>query len=687
MAVPSQIPIGTGNLPTSLLKDDIFLAIHDAFLLGGSILELKSRIQIAACNPEQIQHTISSKGMSQSNAIDTLIKGIVLADLQMSSVTLSPKLTTDEPQAGLPLKALPSELRDQEWLTNILRALFNHIVTLHLGRFPKSDTHNTIYSIQSIKPSIQYLDGEYAQIGIPAIKDDGNGKTFKDQFELYDVARRAINCLTLLLTTAEATLIRQTISDNQKHLVEDIAKATTDTPPDSANGGVAAPSQDDQKKQHAIKILTDLLVQLLDAWDSFLRESYYADSASQQTELELTAYEAGRSLAALSWNASVILAPLENIFSSSAENQSEEAKQALESKARKTWSNVFKDRDVNYVQYQLMALSTALDEAYYRVNPNIKRADPDEPTTSPNPDLPSQAIQAIVQSLNYWQRAITRTCICKQKDGIQPSPSKPLLSTEVPPSKLLDWDMSMELRKELVQQSYIWQSLVLCQQSLQSFSTDKVTQKILNEFMSDFEDAVKADFRRATQRWWLFAVVIAVIILALLGIPAISALVNLAKNGSNLNLSTLLQNPLAFIAALAALMAPLISGLGNRFARFWNTLAGRFGTVGTDIAQGLTRGYEQVLNEFNYLNYHVGITYPLVEFFIWEEISFNGNPVKDGYDFLVHVFWTSQDREEELKRVTRAAFGPIGAYIEAQLHPPTGSNSTQRSTQTASNKQ
>jgi hypothetical protein len=736
------------KLSAALLKDDIFLAIHNAFLLGWSILELKSRIQIAACNPEQIDHTISSQAKSQSQSIETLIKGIVLADLE--AITEQDMKNYVNRSLNLPQKALPSELRDQEWLTNILRALFNRIVTLHLYRFPYSNTTHTIYNLQSIRPSLTYLNGDYATIGITPIKDDGSGKGFKADFDLYDTTRRAINCLTLLLTTAEATLIKKTLSDYQKQLVDVIAIATNYT--QSGNPAPGGGEQDPRRKQHAIKVLTNLIVQLLDAWDSFLRESYYSDPDSHNTELELTAYESGRSLASLSWNASVILAPLESVFKQGTDvrgNQSAKdtpqnkaqtiAKQALTEKARKTWLNVFNDRDVNYVQYQIMALSTALDEAYYRVNPNIKRTDPNDPTIPPNPDLPSQAIQAVVQSLNYWQRAIIR--ICKLENDVKPLPipqqskpwsgaqsanppaadssgagqtpnefsqksaqaqtqttvqagaitrtlkgftrtlkdffvnrgllpreNPPLPQRTLPPSDYLNWDMSIELRNELVQQSYIWQSLILCQQSLQSFSVEKVTQKILNEFMSDLERAVRNELRRTTSLWVVFVLVI----LAILGFLVIAA-----SHTSN-PIQTLFNNPLVYLTALGVAIAPFVNAINSRFAQIGNALGSRFGAAGTAVEQGLQRGYDQVLTEFNYLNHNIGITYPLVEFFLWEEIDFGGNAVKDGYDFLVHVFWTSDDREQELMRVARAAFGPIGAFIGAKLSTSTSSSGTQR---------
>src|SRR5204862_4386720 len=63
-----------------------------------------------------------------------------------------------------------------------------------------------------------------------------------------------------------------------------------------------------------------------------------------------------------------------------------------------------------------------------------------------------------------------------------------------------------------------------------------------------------------------------------------------------------------------------------------------------------------------YLNHNVAISYPLLEFFITNSPDISDD-VKDGYYFLTNVVWTSKEREEELDRVARAAFGPLGALI------------------------
>src|SRR5439155_6531183 len=81
--------------------------------------------------------------------------------------------------------------------------------------------------------------------------------------------------------------------------------------------------------------------------------------------------------------------------------------------------------------------------------------------------------------------------------------------------------------------------------------------------------------------------------------------------------------------------------------------------------------------------------FPLIEFFVLEEIEFSkpdenaAHRIEDGYDFLVNVFWTAEDRQEEIQRVARAAFGPIGAFVGASLK--LGDNGSQKKSQPSKN--
>src|SRR5207245_3313376 len=44
-----------------------------------------------------------------------------------------------------------------------------------------------------------------------------------------------------------------------------------------------------------------------------------------------------------------------------------------------------------------------------------------------------------------------------------------------------------------------------------------------------------------------------------------------------------------------------------------------------------------------------------------------GDLIKDAYDFLTQIAWTNQERADEIGRIARAAFGPIGAFVGAQI--------------------
>jgi hypothetical protein len=43
------------------------------------------------------------------------------------------------------------------------------------------------------------------------------------------------------------------------------------------------------------------------------------------------------------------------------------------------------------------------------------------------------------------------------------------------------------------------------------------------------------------------------------------------------------------------------------------------------------------------------------------------NLIRDGYDFLTKVIWTEQDRDDEIQRIARAAFGPLGLFLGTQV--------------------
>src|SRR6185295_3808371 len=85
------------------------------------------------------------------------------------------------------------------------------------------------------KEDLPYLyppESDYANIGISGV--DGAQRAMLPDFRLYDVTRRAINCLTLLYLKPEESLIADMIVKNQAHLVAAIVTAAANP---GAGGG------------------------------------------------------------------------------------------------------------------------------------------------------------------------------------------------------------------------------------------------------------------------------------------------------------------------------------------------------------------------------------------------------------------------------------------------------------------
>ncbi len=458
-------------------NDSLSIAIHNAILLGWSIMELKSRVQITASNlmlnsiifnqqnssfVATITGPLPNDGIAnvqpppttgtgdqqaqpatdtvevQPDMIDALLKNVILNDIESLVQEYSANSTKALTTKG---QSLSTELRDNIWLTSTMRENFRRIVTLHLQRFPESDTTDTIYDINPPFPSdapdyentdFPYLylypgKFDYANVGVSCLWKPGTPENdritpFVKGFRLYEVTRRAINCLTLLLSSPDEALDPAIIECFQKKLVPRImgspslTTAFADEQLDDDQSILVEPACEDlpapsdSQMKESIKILSSLVIRLLDAWDSFLRESFYVDIDSANNEIELIAYLAGRSLAALTWGISVALVPLETSIQLTADQQGNSDIQAkLTKKVRDTWVNVFNERDVNSLQLQISALSKALD----RLSNSANTSAITNGSTSTNTNLftPGQAVQAVNASLEYWQRAVTQMCL------------------------------------------------------------------------------------------------------------------------------------------------------------------------------------------------------------------------------------------------------------------------------------
>ena len=64
----------------------------------------------------------------------------------------------------------------------------------------------------------------------------------------------------------------------------------------------------------------------------------------------------------------------------------------------------------------------------------------------------------------------------------------------------------------------------------------------------------------------------------------------------------------------------------------------------------------------------MSVSYPLLELFVWKVPRAEGRPDDDDNDhgvaaFIKHVLWTSTDRNEEIRRITVAALGPLSMFL------------------------
>ena len=91
-------------------------------------------------------------------------------------------------------------------------------------------------------------------------------------------------------------------------------------------------------------------------------------------------------------------------------------------------------------------------------------------------------------------------------------------------------------------------------------------------------------------------------------------------------------------------------------------MSGLLSLAGGEIGAIFQSAYNQIKIEFDDLNHYTAITYPLIDFFT-QNSEHLGEDIKDSYVFLTRVVWTSEEQEEELEQISRAAFGPLGIWV------------------------
>src|SRR5205807_1925419 len=115
----------------------------DAFLLGSSMVQLKSRVKIAVLNLQaaaDVRHASQGEATSQGGASQGGASTAPTGDPLRQALTRVEALLTDVKQLtqGAVAELLPSQSNNGTELTSDWRALFSRIASLQNTRFPNS---------------------------------------------------------------------------------------------------------------------------------------------------------------------------------------------------------------------------------------------------------------------------------------------------------------------------------------------------------------------------------------------------------------------------------------------------------------------------------------------------------------------------------------------------------------------
>ncbi|WP_421381078.1 hypothetical protein ACOCG7_34210 (plasmid) [Paraburkholderia sp. DD10] len=621
---------------------------------------------------------------------------------------------------GWNLVELKGRIKAERWeveqrgmrVASLWRVSLSKIALMHSQVFPLIGTDRTFYAPQEALPKYLFPDADdpdYTQFSLLDARDD-NVKLAS--FKLYDVTRRAINCLALLYVDPNDSLDSDRIRHLQSALVSAVAQE--------------APGADPKDE------LTVLVRKFLDAWDGFLREHYYAGGILPNDELESIAYEAGRSMASLSWTITNETLDWERSLPQlrghmpvpqGNEGLPVARKRAAEDTARdddvrRVWENTFRQDFIIRLQHDVVALSSKLDEAYLAEKPTgVGAAQPG----ATDPELPSVSIRAIKQGLEFWRRAVVNTL-----DAVPDA--KKSATTEFPAyvaeyGKRYEWSAGMRLA--LTKQVNLWRTLICGQQSMKAFSTESVAQKLVNEVWEEIQGGLAADmsqaFRRAEKAaediakeageaiesvfsaargfFWPLAilavmVVVAVLVLLIGQKPAADAVApGVGVAGIGAAVAAVLKW-FDFSHFKEKTKADFTKNAGNKTASATTEtdggIAERLGnlshSIATDALSAMKSGFAQVQTELADLNRSVSVAYPLIDYIALERSGASASgkiepPVSGAKAappagtasigsvlLLKDIIWTSEERAEEIKAVVRAAFGPVAvlAYSATQ---------------------
>jgi hypothetical protein len=110
---------------------------------------------------------------------------------------------------------------------------------------------------------------------------------------------------------------------------------------------------------------------------------------------------------------------------------------------------------------------------------------------------------------------------------------------------------------------------------------------------------------------------------------------------------------------------------------FYGRLAAQVDMAVEDAKRGLKDGLEVMHLDLQYLCYTVGVSWPLIEYFVRAAQTKEIEEIREGFDFVKTVIWTDEELRYETMRVAYSAFGPSGFFALFQAAAPADVAATQ----------
>jgi hypothetical protein len=530
------------------------------------------------------------------------------------------------------------------------RVILFKIGALHAKAFPASTTDGTLYALPANTPPFLFPANPPDYVTINTAACPGNLEPQLGGFALYDTSRRTVNCLCQLYLTPAEWLAEADIEARQASIRDQVRRQVP---------GNADPEC----------VLGTLACKVLDAWNNYVREHYFAGGLIPDNDIESIAFEAGRTMASFSWEITVASVGIESTDSKAAPEDDV-------TKLEQAWTAAFRPEVIIRLQHYISELSSALGSVQ---------------DTEPR----LQAFDSVKKSIDYWQRTVaqqatlfaSRTPPSGGETGKQTAPQK-LEALAPAPNPIETWK---KMRLALTRQANIWESLMIGQQGLGAFDVESVATRLVQSVWSNIQADLRDQFSQAVSEMttaadkelktfylkslpYLIPLVIFVVLIA----GATAYLVFSAQSNPNAKLTGIASvlsatgvgsavvGAIGWIKSFYA-QKQVVASDGPRSQESPSSTGGTpalFSRVQhaaddvlNEIQDALKRGLQQLETQMASLSHGVAVTYPLIECLVTIE------SLKSDVEFLERVVWTGTDRIADMKSVISAALGPMWVLL------------------------